>query len=161
MLDRYLVGQMDEKVFIKFIGNSTMKNSKTLEELFTKLLAGEPKEIILDFEECNYMDSTMLGFIAKMAIQIKKAWNRHIFEINATNMVKTSLKSTGVYDLLRHLTHRREDIELTDLETKDFENKDEKANHILEAHKTLMSLSEENEKIFKNVVDLLEKDIKK
>lgn len=161
MLDRYLVGQLDEKVFIKFIGNSTMKNSKTLEELFTKLLAGEPKEIILDFEECNYMDSTMLGFIAKMAIQIKKAWNRHIFEINATNMVKTSLKSTGVYDLLNHLSETRGDVELTDLETKDFENKDEKAAHILEAHKTLMSLSEENEKIFKNVVDLLEKDIKK
>ena len=161
MLDRYLVGQLDEKVFIKFIGNSTMKNSKTLEELFTKLLAEEPKEIILDFEECNYMDSTMLGFIAKMAIQIKKTWNRHIFEINATNMVKTSLKSTGVYDLLHHINETRGDVELTDLETKDFENKDEKANHILEAHKTLMSLSEENEKIFKNVVDLLEKDIKK
>lgn len=161
MLDRYLVGQLDEKMFIKFIGNSTMKNSKTLEELFTKLLSEEPKEIILDFEECNYMDSTMLGFIAKMAIQIKKAWNRQIFEINATNMVKTSLKSTGVYDLLKHINASSDSVELTDLESKDFENKDEKAAHILDAHKTLMSLSEENEKIFKNVVDLLEKDIKK
>ena len=40
-------------------------------------------------------------------------------------------------------------------------DKGEKAKHILDAHKTLMSLSEENEKVFKNVVELLEKDIKK
>lgn len=161
MEDRYLFGELDNKVFIKFVGNATMKNSKTLEDLFDKIFEGEEKEIIIDFKECNYMDSTMLGFIAKIAIKLKKTWNKYIYEINASNMVKTSLKSTGVFDLLKHLDQEADGVELKEIEVKDFENKDAKAAHILEAHKTLMSLSDENAKIFKNVVELLEKDVKK
>lgn len=161
MEDKFLVGEYEDKVFVQFIGNSTMKNSRTIEELFDKIFAGEKKEIIIDFKDCNYMDSTMLGFLAKTAIKLKKAWNKHMFEFNATNMVKASLKSTGVYNLMEHLEDFSGTVELTELEIKDFSDKGEKARHILDAHKTLMSLSEENEKVFKNVVELLEKDIKK
>lgn len=159
-VDKFLVGQLENKVFIKFVGNATMKNSKTLEDLFTELFKQDAKEIIFDFEKCNYMDSTMLGFIAKTAIKIKKEWNSFIYEMNSSNMVKTSLKSTGVYNLMKHL-EVAEAVELNELANKEFDSKVDKAQHIYEAHKTLMGLSEENEKVFKNVVELLEKDLKK
>lgn len=161
MEDKFLVGEFEDKIFVQFVGNATMKNSKTLEELFDNIFAGEKKEIIVDFKDCNYMDSTMLGFLAKTAIKLKKQWNKQFFEFNATNMVKASLKSTGVYNLMGHLDEFIGSVKLEELEIKDFSDKNEKAKHILEAHKILMSLSEENEKVFKNVVDLLEKDIKK
>lgn len=161
MEDKFLVGEYEESIFIQFVGNATMKNSKTVEELFDKIFLGEKREIIIDFKDCNYMDSTMLGFLAKTAIKLKKNWDKKIFEFNATNMVKASLKSTGVYNLMEHLEEFTGTVELSEIETKDFSDKSEKAKHILEAHKTLMGLSEENEKVFKNVVELLEKDIKK
>lgn len=161
MEDKFLVGEYEDKIFVQFIGNATMKNSKTIEELFDNIFAGEKKEIIIDFKDCNYMDSTMLGFLAKTAIKLKKVWNKQMFEFNAINMVKASLKSTGVYNLMEHLDEFNGVVQLTELQVKDFSDKGEKARHILDAHKTLMSLSEENEKVFKNVVDLLEKDIKK
>ena len=161
MEDKFLVGEFGDAIFVQFVGNATMKNSRTLEELFDKIFAGEKKEIIIDFKDCNYMDSTMLGFLAKTAIKKKKSWSKQMFEFNATNMVKASLKSTGVYNLMEHLEEFTGTVELAELEVKDFSDKGEKAKHILDAHKTLMSLSEENEKVFKNVVELLEKDIKK
>ena len=161
MEDKFLVGEYEDKIFVQFVGNATMKNSKTLEELFDDIFNGEKKEIIIDFRDCNYMDSTMLGFLAKVAIKLKKLWNKQIFEFNATNMVKASLKSTGVYNLMEHLEEFTGTVQLSELEMKDFSDKGEKAKHILDAHKTLMGLSEENEKVFKNVVELLEKDIKK
>lgn len=161
MEDKFLVGEYENKVFVQFVGNATMKNSKTIEELFNNIFAGEKKEIIIDFKDCNYMDSTMLGFLAKTAIKLKKVWNKQMFEFNSTNMVKASLKSTGVYNLMEHLEDFTGSVQLTELEIKDFSDKGEKAKHILDAHKTLMSLSEENEKVFKNVVEMLEKDIKK
>lgn len=161
MEDKFLVGEYEDKVFVQFVGNATMKNSKTLEDLFDNIFSGEKKEIIIDFRDCNYMDSTMLGFLAKTAIKLKKLWNKQIFEFNATNMVKASLKSTGVYNLMEHLEEFTGTVQLSELEMKDFSDKGEKAKHILDAHKTLMGLSEENEKVFKNVVELLEKDIKK
>jgi hypothetical protein len=107
------------------------------------------------------MDSTMLGLIAKTAIRLKKEWNQFLYEINSSNMVKTSLKSTGVYNLMKHLDDLKQEVELKELENKDFDDKTEKAKHILEAHKTLMDLSDENKKIFKNVVEMLEKDLDK
>lgn len=160
--DKYLYGEHEDNIFIKIVGNATMKNSKTLEELLNQILEGETKQIILDFEECNYMDSTMLGLIAKTAIKIKKTWKMSIYGIKLSNMVKTSLNSTGVDKLMTILEKSDfEEYESRVLENKDFDDKTEKAEHILEAHKTLMDLSEENKKVFKNVVNLLEKELNK
>lgn len=160
--DKYLVGELEGKIFIKFVGNCTMKNSKTLEELFNKIFAGDKKELIFDFEECNYMDSTMLGLIAKTSIKTKKTWQSNIYAINMTNSVLANLKSTGVDKLLEVVENCNADnVELEKLETKNFDSKEEKTVHILEAHKTLMSLSEENQQIFQNVVNLLEKELNK
>lgn len=161
MEDKFLVGEVNDSIFIEIVGNATMKNSKTLEELFERIFTGDKKEIIIDFKDCNYMDSTMLGLLAKTAIKLKKTWNKQIYEFNSASMVKASLKSTGVYNLMAHLEEFEGVVQLEEVEAKEFSDKGEKARHILDAHKTLMTLSDENEKVFKNVVELLEKDIKK
>ena len=36
MDDKFLVGEFEDAIFVQFVGNATMKNSKTLEELFDK-----------------------------------------------------------------------------------------------------------------------------
>ena len=59
MEDKFLVGEFGDAIFVQFVGNATMKNSRTLEELFDKIFAGEKKEIIIDFKDCNYMDSVL------------------------------------------------------------------------------------------------------
>lgn len=160
-VDRYLVGEFADKVFIKIEGNATMKTSKTLEDLFQKLFAEEKKDIILDMGKCNYMDSTMLGLIAKTAIKLKTSWKQSIYAINPTNTILTGWKSTGIDKLLVILEGVSNDAEMETLETKDFKDKDEKTMHILDAHKTLMDLSEDNRNVFKNVVNLLEMELKK
>lgn len=160
--DKYLAGDYQGNLFIKIVGNATMKNSKTLDALFDKVFAGGQKDIILDFEECNYMDSTMLGLIAKTAIKLKKLWGKSMYSVNASNVIAMSLKSTGVDKLLVQLeTTELAVIGVEKLDNKDFEGKREKTEHILEAHKTLMELSEENSAVFKNVVTLLEQELKK
>ncbi len=158
--DKYLYGEIENKVFIKFVGNCTMKNSKTLEDLVKKILEGEKKDIILDLEECNYMDSTMLGLIAKITIKIKQMWQKNIYALNTPNIINASFKSTGVSKLIEMIENKEENnIKVEELEIKDFDDKEAKTRHILEAHKTLIGLSEENAKAFKNVVTLLEREL--
>lgn len=163
--DKFLAGEFEGNIFIKLIGNSTMRNSKTLEEYLNKILTGEKKDIILDFEECNYMDSTMLGLIAKIALKIKKIWLQEIIAINLDNSTLMSIKSTGIDKLLNLIEsdniNKKDSEELEELENKDFDSKEEKTQHILESHKTLVNLNEENKLIFQNVVNLLEKEIEK
>lgn len=163
--DKFLAGEFEGNIFIKLIGNSTMRNSKTLEEYLNKILTGEKKDIILDFEECNYMDSTMLGLIAKIALKIKKIWLQEIIAINLDNSTLMSIKSTGIDKLLNLIEsdniNKKDSEELEELENKDFDSKEEKTQHILESHKTLVNLNEENKLIFQNVVNLLEKEMEK
>lgn len=160
--DQYLYGEMEGKAFVRFIGNATMKNSKTLEDLFEKLFESNKKEIVLDFEKCNYMDSTMLGLIAKTAIKFKKSWGLAIYALNTPNIILTSLKSTGVNKLMEFIEDTNiKVVEVKKLETKDFDSKEEKTKHILDAHRTLMELSDENKEVFKNVVNLLEGELNK
>lgn len=163
--DKFLAGEFEGNIFIKLIGNSTMRNSKTLEEYLNKILTGEKKDIILDFEECNYMDSTMLGLIAKIALKIKKIWQQEIIAINLDNSILMSIKSTGIDKLLnlieKNVINKKDSEELEELENKDFDSKEEKTQHILESHKTLVNLNEENKLIFQNVVNLLEKEMEK
>lgn len=163
--DKFLAGEFEGNIFIKLIGNSTMRNSKTLEEYLNKILTGEKKDIILDFEECNYMDSTMLGLIAKIALKIKKIWLQEIIAINLDNSILMSIKSTGIDKLLnlieKNVINKKDSEELEELENQDFDSKEEKTQHILESHKTLVNLNEENKLIFQNVVNLLEKEIEK
>lgn len=158
--NKYLAGEIEGKFFIKFVGNATMKNSKTIDELLEKLLNEEEKDIVLDLEDCNYMDSTMLGLIAKTAIKVKKNWKRTLYALNTSNIIKSSFKSTGVNKLLKFIENESiEEEKIKELDMKDFENKETKTKHILEAHKTLMGLTDENKIVFKNVVDLLEKEL--
>lgn len=158
--DKYLMGELENKVFIKMVGNSTMKNSKTFESILSRIFSGEEKDIILDMEECNYMDSTVLGLIAKNAIKMKKLWGKKMYAINVPNIILSGLKSTGIDKILEIVAGaKKTNVEVKKIDTQDFIDKTEKTAHILDAHKTLMELNENNEKTFKNVVNLLEKEL--
>ena len=160
--DKYLAGEYERKLFIKIVGNATMKNSKTLDLLFEKVFKEESKDLILNLEECNYMDSTMLGLLAKTAIKMKKLWNKKMYVVNIPNTVSMSLKSTGVDKLMEFIdSNNTGNVEVEQLETRDFDGKKEKTMHILESHKVLMELNDENKVVFKNVVNLLEQELKK
>ena len=160
--DKYLAGEYDGKLFIKIVGNATMKNSKTLDLLFDKVFKEAEKDIVIDLEDSNYMDSTMLGLLAKTAIRLKKTWNKKMYIMNIPNSVGMSLKSTGVDKLMEFIEKEKVGEVVTEkLETRDFGVKSEKSQHILDSHKVLMELNDENKVIFKNVVNLLEQELKK
>lgn len=159
--DKYLAGEYEGKLFIKIVGNATMKNSKTLDLLFENVFKSEKKDIILNLEECNYMDSTMLGLLAKTAIKLKKTWDKKMFAINIPNSVGMSFKSTGVDKLMEIIEINQSDVKVEKLETRNFDGKSEKTMHILDSHRVLMELNDENKVIFKNVVNLLEQELKK
>ena len=158
--NKYLYGEIENTAFIKAIGNSTMKNSKTASDIIDKLLNGEKKEIILDMSECKYMDSTFLGLIAKYAMEIKMKWNVNLNVLNPTKTVSEGLKQTGIEKFIDIIVSSDVDNVVTEeVKSNDFGSKLEKSKYILDMHKTLMNLNEENKETFKNVVDLMEKSI--
>lgn len=161
MEDRFLYSEADDTIFIKIEGNATMKNSKTLSDLLIEIFKGETRNLVFEMSDCNYLDSTFLGLIAKSALEIKKNWNSTLYIMNASNMVINGLQQTGIDKFVEKIEDDNLDLKTSEIEKQDFDNKKDKTIHILEMHKTLMGLNEENKETFKNVVDMIEKDMNK
>ena len=161
MEDRFLYSELEDTIFIMIEGNATMKNSKTLSDLLKKIFDGEKKNLVFEMSNCNYLDSTFLGLIAKCALEIKKKWNSTLYIMNASNMVMNGLKQTGIDKFIEKLEDKNLDIEGTEIEKSDFSERKDKTLYILEMHKTLVDLNDKNKETFKNVVDMIEKDLEK
>lgn len=161
MEDRFLYSELEDVIFIKIEGNATMKNSKTLSDLLEKIFSGDKKNLVFEMSNCNYLDSTFLGLIAKCALEIKKKWNSTLYIMNASNMVMSGLKQTGIDKFIEKLEDENLQLDTTEIVTSDFSNKNDKTIHILEMHKTLMDLNEKNKETFKNVVEMIEKGLDK
>ena len=161
MEDRFLYSEADDTIFIKIEGNATMKNSKTLSDLLVKIFNGEKKNLVFEMSDCNYLDSTFLGLIAKCALEIKKTWNSTLYIMNASNMVLSGLKQTGIDKFVEKIEDSSLQLKTSELENQDFSDRKEKTLHILEMHKTLMELNEKNKETFQNVVNMIEKDLNK
>ncbi len=160
MENKYLYGEIENTVFIKAVGDATMKNSKTVSDIIDDLLTKEKKEIILDMSECTYVDSTFLGLIAKYAIEIKMKWNEVLHVMNPLTPVLQGLKETGIEKFINIIFNNKNGSDdIKEIEMKDFDNKNDKSLYILEMHKTLVNLNEENKKTFGNVVALMEQNI--
>ncbi len=161
MEDRFLYSELEDTIFIMIEGNATMKNSKTLSDLLKQIFDGEKKNLVFEMSKCNYLDSTFLGLIAKCALEIKKKWSSTLYIMNASNMVMNGLKQTGIDKFIEKLEDENLDIEATEIEKSDFSERKDKTLYILEMHKTLVDLNDKNKETFKNVVDMIEKDLEK
>ena len=81
--------------------------------------------------------------------------------MNASNMVMSGLKQTGIDKFIEKLEDENFELETTEVRKSDFSDKKDKTLHILEMHKTLSDLNEKNKETFKNVVEMIEKDLDK
>ena len=66
--NKYLYGEIENTAFIKAIGNSTMKNSKTASDILDKLLNGEKKEV--KKIKRDKISCELYSFLASKAVKI-------------------------------------------------------------------------------------------
>ena len=85
-----------------------------------------------------------------------------VYAINVEGTIKVGLASTGIDRIISIIDEKKlSEVEMVNVDKQDFADKRSKTEHILEAHKILMTLNDENKKVFKNVVELMEKELEK
>lgn len=110
--------------------------------------------LVLDLSETTYMDSTNLGLIAKLMVSL---WSRHekkavIYCPN--HNVAHMITSVGLDEMANLITGRqKKSVDYSHIDGGEERDLNEM---MLEAHKTLSDLNEENRLMFKSVVDLLQ-----
>lgn len=132
--------------------------------------SGIIKDIILDLEECETMDSTFMGVLASVSIAQTRRGERKVIIANANEHCRKLLKTLGIARLLEvHEPHQTNNTHqncldkanghLEPMQQQTLTHTDQIC-HTLEAHRTLVKADGENELRFQSVIHYLEKSLK-
>ena len=132
------------------------------ESVFAKNSQNKATKIIFDMENCTGMDSTFMGVIAGLAIKLQGMANSYLQLCGVSHSNQESLEELGI-DSLVDINSSKPDWEPyhTEIDSKLSEwnpegKSDPNQSLILDSHKTLGSLSKENEEEFSSVIKSFE-----
>ena len=150
------VGRKHRVVIFKVSGRGTLRNSPPLEKLaLAALNEGGVKRIIIDLENCLYMDSTFMGALVGINSALLKRDNRRLIIANADDRNKHLLDNLG----LSRIMELRNDLGKFEAEWELAVNEPMEprllAKHILTAHDYLGKIDAKNRARFSEVKRLL------
>lgn len=150
------------KIFIRVTGRGSFKVSATLKQFIAEVIAKQPVTfVVLDLADCIGMDSTFMGVLAGLSGRLKQS-GQTLELINLSEKNEALLATLGVDQVVTHYSHSHgHDLPAESgqsLPTKSATKKD-LAETALQAHETLVELSEENRPRFKRVIEYLKADV--
>lgn len=152
-----LAAQVDNIPILKFVGDVRVLMSSTLDAYFADLYKNDSLEgMLIDLTETKGIDSTALGLIAKMAIQLRNRFNV-VPTIISTNPDITKIIKGMSFGLITNIVDECLNEETKFGELKQItEPQAVIKQKVIEAHRTLMTLSEENKLEFQDLVNALQ-----
>lgn len=145
---------------IKLIGDVRVPMCTSLDVFLEKMFADpDLTAVLIDLTQTAGIDSTALGLIAKIAVFLKDRGSKPvILSTNPdVNRVLYSMGFDRVFVILESTV--RESQSLDEL-PQDEPSEQELTRNVIEAHRVLMGLNEQNKETFRNLVDALESEQK-
>lgn len=152
-----LVADHEGVYIIKMTGDVRLTLCISFDQFIDSMLAApEFSSVLFDLSEAEAVDSTTLGLMAKISLLAQDKRNI-VPVILATNAsIKRILQTMGFADIFTIVDRLQVELTpekpLTTIECGEQEVKEK----VIEAHKILMGLNEQNHETFKNLVTMLE-----
>lgn len=150
-----LIASNDGVYSIKVNGRATFECAPPLRSLAKDLENVMFKRVDVDLSACTGMDSTFMGILAMLGLRSKKI-DAVMTIFNAGELNKSLLFGLGLKKLFNF-----SEGEVPFGAQTGAADKIVNAQTVLDAHKTLMDVDEENVKKFEKVVDYVQKDLDK
>ena len=156
-----IISGSGDRYAVKVIGRGTFECVAPLRALAKQLDTADFKQIDIDLADCQNLDSTYMGIMAMLALRAKKI-NASISIYNADAANRTLLYGLGLKKLFQFAEGTVEISQERPAETPQTPaDKVAHAETVLDAHKTLMDVDQENVPKFEKVVDFVQKDLDK
>lgn len=147
---------------LKYVGHIRYTIGASLNKFINKLFEGpKPKGFMVDLRETETIDSTNLGLLARIANLMKQCGVPKVTLLSTNEDINTLLFSIGfneVFDIVDEAGHAMtngQELGLPDNTGPDM------ARTVLDAHRILMTLGNDNKSRFQDVVELLEEQLVK
>lgn len=153
----YLVDAYSDPVVVRIDGRASFQNSGSLRDFMVEMLARGKRRFVFDFQDCASMDSTFLGVLAGVAIELRKAATTGslvVTRVAARNL--ELMRNLGLHRLLTIDTGGAVDVAKCDTALEARKGSEiENARMVLEAHENLVSADEANRSKFQDVLAFL------
>lgn len=157
----FLVNSSETSVFILIEGKANFLNANTFKKYIDKSLSKPYSHYIIDFEHCTGMDSTFLGIIAWLGLQIKES--KHKSYLIVRNLNERNRELFNNLGLQNFISTEESILETSSENSFQFQALEEadrfEAIDILNAHKNLVKARKENASLFKDLISILEDKI--
>ncbi len=155
-----LVGETRTHVWIRVRGRGSFHVSSGIKRFAAHMIAQSKNSFIIDLEECSGMDSTFMGTLTGIALQVHKTGGE-VQVIAAGDRNRASLENLGLDQLI--VIRNEKPGELPHLDPPHdagvVPDKSESARTMLDAHQALIEARPGNFGIFQDVMEFLEKEI--
>lgn len=152
-----------KRFFFKLTGNLKYISGGKFDAFLDQLLEEKKdfEDVMIDLSEAEYIDSTNLGFLARIAEFMNDSYCKKITLYSPNKEINTVLESVGfdeVFILVKDSSNAFDDIkEISPAEIKERE----RTLMMLEAHQALMRISEKNIPVFRSCVELMQSSLDK
>ncbi len=185
---RILSARLDDVVWLRVRGKGSFQNSPDLKKFVDASLDEGSNVFVIDLQDCTAMDSTFMGTITGIAIDLQNRGNSgsSVHVVNASSRNTQLLQNLGLDQVLEldtagtsWLEYRariasvfaprhegegsagaNQSPETNPVEVVEIDDT-ERARHVLEAHEALSSANAENAPRFRDVVEYFRKDLEK
>lgn len=153
--------------WIRCEGKGSFVNSPDVKSFGDERIAAGEKLLVMDLGDCSGMDSTFMGTMAGLAARISAKSGGAMHVADAGDRNRQSLEDLGL-DFMMEIDPPaaawRGSIDDVRASLKPLGKQGalpslDRARHVLEAHKTLSDVSEENAREFETVVKTLEEQV--
>ncbi len=155
---KILVAQHQGAFVIKLVGDVRLTLCTTIDDYFSEMFSNPDFiGVVVDLADAEGIDSTSLGLLAKLAIQAKQRFQLVPMIISPNPDITRLLDSMGfakVFEIRREICAPPVDT-LGELPIVNADE-DRVRNKVIEAHRILMDMNEENRQTFSALVSTLE-----
>ena len=158
-MSNYFYAFDDNKLFIRIVGKLKYKTSLSFDSFIENLNNHNIDNALIDLSNTDFIDSTNLGLIARIVEIVREKNGNKVTIISNTPDIDRVLKSVGfdnICIIIKKGDYNQDFEELKNIKS----DEKEYAKLMLKAYKSLMAISKDNHEIFKDIVSIIEKDIK-
>ncbi|MCW8884907.1 MAG: STAS domain-containing protein [Motiliproteus sp.] len=156
---KILFAEQDGNYVLKFVGDVRLTLCSTLDLFLENMLDNDDfKTVIIDLTETDGIDSTSLGLIAKISVKMKQHHQLRPTIVSTNEDISRILLSMGfdkVFILIRDNVEASQQLKELDVLR---ESEEQVRNRVVDAHRVLMDLNDNNRDTFRDLVRSLESE---
>jgi anti-anti-sigma factor len=158
MSGKITYAKTDGCYIIRFIGEIRYTDCPALDTFLKKLFVQEDlRDIMIDLTETENIDSTNLGFLAKITNFMQERFNKKAVIVSTNEDINRTLDSVGFSDVFNIIEQLTEMVNEEQIENNG--SSELTPQIIYEAHQILSNVNEENRQMFQDVLEQMKKEI--